>query len=139
MELFAILFAGCFGLVAAPVYCFVVARFVRRHRVLNPFGFWGSVAVLGVFSFEFVVVSSRGAVAVREFVGSGFFGAHSLLVLAAAPALGCVLLLGRPRLPWPVVAALCWFTGMAVLLYHFDVGETLYGIDGVGGPYAFPF
>jgi hypothetical protein len=138
MEMFAILFAGCFGLVAAPVYCFVVARFVRPHRVLNPFGFWGSVTAIAAFSVELLLVSSHGVIGTRELVGIRFFSVHCLLTIAAAPALGCIFLLGRPRFPWPVVAVVCWVAGIAALLYQFHVGETLYGIDGVGGPYVSP-
>ena len=40
---------------------------------------------------------------------------------------------------WPLAAAICWFIGAGAIFYQYDVAETLYGIDGSGGPYQWPW
>ena len=88
---------------------------------------------------EIALVLSHGVIGARMLVGSGFFMIHALLVLAVAPAFGSTLLLGWKTLKWPVAAVLSWFVGMTALFYQIDVAETLYGIDGIGGPFVWPF
>ncbi len=138
MEMFSIILGACVGLVAVPVYCVIVAKLVRQHRPLAAFAFWSSVAVVALYLAGLLLVKSRGIIGTYELVGPWFFGLCILLSFSVSPAIGCVCLLGRRQLWWPVVAVLCWLVGFVAVFYHIHISETLYGIDGVGGPYVQP-
>lgn len=125
------------GLIAAPIFCFMLVRLIAPHPGIARFAFYLAVASLGLFAVDLLLVGMRGAVGARELVGAGFFPLHALLTLGSAPALACALLLGRPSLArwWPAVAATCWVVGVFSIFYQYGVAEALYGIDGQGGPY----
>lgn len=125
------------GLIAAPVFCFVLVKLIVPHPGISRFGFCLAMASLGLFAVDLLLVGMRGAVAARELIGPVFFPLHALLTLGSAPALACALLLGRPSLArwWPAVAATCWLLGVFSIFYQYGVAEALYGIDGEGGPY----
>jgi hypothetical protein len=129
------------GLFAAPIFCLTLVKLIRQFPPLSSFGFWVAVPLLGFFFVEVALVLWLGILSTRALVGPPFFLVHVLLTFAAAPALACLLLLGRRSLKnwWPVVAALCWFVGAGAVFYQYDVAETLYGIDGRGGPYRSPW
>ena len=128
------------GLAAAPVFCLALVHFVRRMPRLAALGFWVSVAVLVVATVDVVLVLALGAVRLRAAVGPAFPFIHFVFTFGAPAALACVLLLGRrARIRWwPAVAVLCWFVGAGTIFLQYDVSETLYGIDGSGGPYGAP-
>jgi hypothetical protein len=140
METLGIALALLGGLVAAPIFCFVLVKFVRAFQPVATFGFWVAVTTVTLFALELILVSVWGVLGTRRHLGAVFFPIHVLLTLGLAPACACALLLGRRSLArwWPLVAAFCWFVGAAAIFYQYDVAETLYGIDGIGGPYQWP-
>ena len=141
MESLGIALALLGGVVAAPVFCLVVVRFVRPIPPLAALCFWTSLVLLAFFLVEIALVSTRGILGARGLVGPPFFLVHVALTFSSAPALACALLLGQPSLArlWPLIAVVCWFVGAGAIFYQYDVAETLYGVDGIGGPYVAPF
>jgi hypothetical protein len=140
MEAFGIAVTLLAGLVAAPTFCFVLVRLVRRFPPVAALGFWAAVGALVLFGAELILVTVWGILGTRRHLGPAFFPVHALLTVGLAPACACALLLGRRSLArwWPVVAVLCWVVGAGCLFYQYDVAETLYGVGGVGGPYQWP-
>jgi len=141
MEAFGIAIALAGGLVAAPIFCFVLAKVVRRFSRVAALLFVVSVPLILLYASELIVVSMRGVLSTRAMIGPVYFLIHVVLTLSSAPALACVLILGRrsPAAWWPLTAAICWFVGAGSIFYQYDVTETLYGIDGQGGPYQWPW
>ncbi len=135
MESFGIALALLGGIVAAPIFCFVLVKFVRLFQPVATLGFWVAATAVAFFALELIFKSpiwgfwGRGATS-----GPVFFPIHAVLTLGIAPACACALLLGRRSLArwWPLVAVLCWFVGAAAIFYQYDVAEALYGIDGIG-------
>jgi len=140
MESLGIAVALLGGIVAAPIFCLVLVKFVRLFQPVATLGFWVAVTAVAFFALELIFVSIWGVLGTRRHLGPVFFPIHAVLTLGLAPACACALLLGRRSLArwWPLVAALCWFAGAAAIFYQYDVAETLYGIDGIGGPNQWP-
>ncbi len=141
MEAFGIALALLIGLVGAPVSCFVLAKFIRPFPVLASFAFWMAAPLVVLFVVEILLVVAFGVLGTRVLVGPGFFLTHAVLSLAIGLALACVALLGPRGVPrwWPLVAIACWLAGAGGFFYQYYVAETLYGIDGSGGPYQWPW
>jgi hypothetical protein len=142
MELFGILIAGVIGLVASPLYCLFIEKVVARVNLLSRLLRWISTVIIVLLITEICIVLMYGPLEARRLVGRWFFSIHSALSITIAPALGAFLLLLKSRtrlLTWYLVAAICWITGMAAILYQFFIAESLYGIDGRGGPYTWPW
>lgn len=141
METLGIALALLGGLVAAPVFCFILVRLVRPFHALATPMFWAGVTVVALFSVEALLVSLLGIRGTRELVGPAFFLTHVVLTLSLAAALACALLLGKRSLKtwWPLAAAICWVAGAGAIFFQYDVAETLYGIDGAGGPFQWPW
>lgn len=141
MESIAIGLAIIGGVVAAPLFCLGLVRLVKPFQILTSFALWPSFAILLLFALELGLVSFFGAVGARKIVGPAFFLMHSAATLLLAPALACSLLLGRRSLAslWPFVAIICWIVGVFAIFYQYDIAESLYGIDFIGGPYVSPF
>lgn len=140
MESFGILVTLLGGIVAAPVFCFGLVKLVRPFQPVAAFVFRVAVTAVALFGVEVILVSAWGVLGTRRHLGLAFFPFHTLLTLGLAPACACALLLGARSLArwWALVAALCWFVGAAAIFYQYNVSETLYGIDGMGGPYRWP-
>ena len=138
MESLAIALYSLSGLVAAPVFCFCVARYAGRFPRFSRALRIASAGLLALFTTELISVALVGAVQVRAAVGPIYFPLHSVLTLLAAPALAWVSVTGRRNLSrwWPLVALVAWCVGVFAIFYQYDVGESLYGIDGEGGPYS---
>lgn len=126
------------GVVAAPVFCYVLVKLVHPRKAIASWLFTSAVTMILLFTVELLMVSIRGVLGTRALIGPAFFPLHALLTLGLAPACACALLLGKRCIArwWPVAAVLCWFIGAAAIFYQYDVAETLYGIDGIGGPYT---
>lgn len=142
MELFGILIAAVLGLVVSPLYCIFVERVILRINVLSRLLWWISSVIIVLFITEICLVLIFGPVELRRIVGCWFFTIHSVLFLAIAPAIGAFLLLTRKVnkfIKWYVAAPICWITGIAAILYQFFIAESLYGVDGIGGPYIWPY
>jgi len=138
VESIAIILYSLGGLVAAPVFCYVVARIVRKAQHIAKALWYVAISILWLAAGELLVVTVFGSVRVRGSVGPAFVPVHVILAFFAAPALACAMLLGRRHVAnwWPAVAAMCWIVGVAAIFYHYGVMEALYGVDGEGGPYA---
>ena len=138
MESFGIALALLGGLVAAPLFCLLLVKLVRLFPSVATLAFRIAVVAVALFGVELLLVCTVGIIGTRKLIGPAFFPAHALLTLGVAPACACPLLLGARRNLsrwWPLVAVLCWLIGAAAIFYQYDVAETLYGIDGRGGPY----
>lgn len=125
------------GVVAAPIFCFVLAKFILPRRSLANLLLCGSVLGLALFVIDLLAVSLFGAIEVRRVVGPAYFPIHALATLLSAASLAGTLLLGHRNFArrWFIVAAVCWVVGVFSIFFQYGVAETLYGIDGVGGPY----
>jgi hypothetical protein len=138
VEAFGILLYAIGGLVAAPVFCFALARYSPRFPVFSKRlrGLCG--VLLAIFAVELTSVYFAGAVRMRAAVGPVYFPVHALATLLAAPALACALLAGREALArwWPAVAVVAWCLGVFAIFYQYEVAEALYGVGGYGGPYS---
>ena len=68
------------------------------------------------------------------------FGIALYLAGGLLAALACALIFSRRRMVswWPLVAVVCWIVGAGSIFYQCEIAETLYGIDGRGGPYESP-
>jgi hypothetical protein len=141
VEAFGIALALVGGLAAAPIFCLALAKMVRPFPRVAFLAFWIAVPLVLLYASEVLLVLTRGVLSTRALIGPSYFLIHVLLTFSAAPALACVLILGRRSLStwWPLVAAICWLVGAGSVFYQYDVAETLYGIDGQGGPYQWPW
>jgi hypothetical protein len=126
------------GAVAAPLFCFVLARFIRPHLNIARVLFYGSIVGLSLFALDLLSVSMFGAVRIRQVIGPAYFPAHAFATLLSAAFLAGSLLLGRRNLAsrWILVAVMSWVFGVFSIFYQYGVAESLYGIDGVGGPFS---
>ncbi|HEY4212846.1 MAG TPA: hypothetical protein VGM84_15295 [Steroidobacteraceae bacterium] len=138
MEVVGIALYALGGLVAAPVFCFLLARYARRFVSLSALLWRGSVGLLMLFILDLASYYFFGCVRARAAVGPIYFPMHALVTLLAAPAAACVLLLGRRSISrwWPAVAVVAWCIGVFAIFHQYNVSEALYGVDGVGGPYS---
>lgn len=141
MQAFGMAIEMLIGLAGAPVFCFVLARFVRPFPTLAAWSFWLAVPLVVLFVLDLLLLITHGVLGTRTLVGPGFFLTHTVLALAIGPALACAALLGRRGLQrwWPLVAVVCWIAGATGLFYQHDAADTLYGTDGIGGPYQWPW
>jgi hypothetical protein len=124
MEAFGIAIALVGGLLAAPIFCFVLAKVVRRFPRVAALLVLVSIPLVLLYALELIIVLTRGILSARALIGSPYFLIHVVLTLSSAPALAAVI---------------CWFVGAGSIFYQYDVAETLYGIDGQGGPYQWPW
>ncbi len=138
MEVVGIALYTLGGLVAAPVFCFLVARYSRTFPKLSAVVWRGSVGLLVLFALDLGCVYLVGSVRTRAVAGPVYFPAHVVATLLAAPALACLFLIGRRNVArwWPAIAILAWCLGVFAIFYHYNVSEALYGVDAVGGPYS---
>ena len=126
MEAFAISLYSFCGLFAAPVFCFLAAKWVRRFQIVSIRVWYASMAALLLILLEVGLVWTLGSVELRRMMGPPFDFVHSTAMLLAAPALACALILGRRHVArwWPLVAILCWCVGVAGILCQYAVMET---------------
>ena len=126
------------GIVAAPLFCWVLVRFISPHPILSHRLWVTSLACLALYALELGSVALLSAVSVRRAIGPAFFPLHALVTLTSPGTLAAALLLGRRHLRrgWGAVAVLGWITGVFAIFYQYDVAESLYGIDGEGGPFS---
>ena len=126
------------GLVAAPIFCFVLATFIRPRPKLARFLFYPAAFGLCLFVLDLLAVGLFGAVRSRELMGVLFFPIHTFVTLMSAAFLAGSLLLGQRNIAhrWLAVAVVSWMLGVFSIFYQYGVAEALYGIDGEGGPYS---
>jgi hypothetical protein len=128
------------GLVAAPIFCFMLAKFIRPRPRLARILFYPAVFGLCLFALDLLAVGVFGAIRSRELIGPAFFPIHAFVTLMSAAFLAGSLLLGQRNFArrWLAVAAVSWTLGVFSIFYQYGVAEALYGIDGEGGPYSEP-
>jgi hypothetical protein len=126
------------GLVAAPIFCFVLATFIRPRPTLARILFYPAVFGLCLFALDLLTVGLFGAVRSRQLMGPAFFPIHAFVTLMSAAFFAGSLLLGQRNFArrWLAVAAVSWMLGVFSIFYQYGVAEALYGIDGEGGPYS---
>ncbi len=138
MELFGLLCSIPPAFLTSAGYSFVLSRAQTRWPRFSLFLFRASVIVLIVFAVEAILLASLGAVRSRELIGPRFYDAHFACFLLGVPSLATVLVVGRHRWVsnWYVAASLCTVFAFCLVLLQYDVTESLYGIDGTGGPFS---
>jgi hypothetical protein len=138
MELFGIALWILGGIVAAPLFCYGVVHFIKPKQYLSSAIFYVAMLGTALFAIDLVLVGVLGSVGARALVGPVYFPFHALVTLLSAGSLACTLLLGPWRLSsrWLTIAAVCWAVGVFAILFQYNVSETLYGVDGLGGPYS---
>jgi hypothetical protein len=139
MEIFAILLSIPVAFVANTLYCLFLSKRVAVEgsagRVLRV----SSRIVFALFVIEIILLIALGAVRSRAAFGPAFNAFHLSLFFLGPPALGSWLILRvRQRFfsKWYVATVLCTFFAFCLVLLQYGVSESLYGIDGVGGPYS---
>ncbi len=138
MEMFALILAVPAAFVATAVLVLVLDVLSEQPLVAKPL-LWSACIVLSLVAIEWGALCLIGPVAVREIVGPGFYRGHVALFFLALPALTAVLALGveRARLgSWLVIPLLCALVAGPLALGQYWVAESLFGIDGSGGPYG---
>lgn len=139
MECFAITLSLPAGLCAGLGYSYFINKFVAQFPRLSKLFVWVSGVVLVGLIIEFVLLITIGAVESRGLLGPTFSIAHFIIFILGTPALANILVLPQ-KVPflgrWYVAGVLCGclFTVLVIMQYH--VAKSLYGIDGVGGPYS---
>lgn len=95
--------------------------------------------MLAVLVVEIGSLVTIGSVRSRGFFGPGFYVTHIVLFFLGPPALANVLLLRTGtsmRSHWYTAGFLCTVFAFLLVLLQYTVSESLYGIDGEGGPYS---
>jgi hypothetical protein len=142
MELLAIVLSGPVAFVVSLAYALVLTKAVARFPRVSRGICWASAVVLFALAAELVLLLRLGAVGSRGALGPAFYPAHVLIFLLGTPALANVLVVGRWaifRRRWYLAAPLCAVLAVGLVLLQYHVSESLYGMDGMGGPYGKPF
>ena len=139
MELFGIIGSVPVALTCCMLYCLLVVKVISKLRQLGYVLKLVSIMVLAAFIVEIVFLITIGSVRSRAFFGPGFYVTHIILFFLGPPALANVLLLrAGPRMgrQWYTAGFLCTAFAFILVLLQYTVSESLYGIDGEGGPYS---
>jgi hypothetical protein len=139
MELLGIILSVPVAFACCMVYCLLLAKVICKFRRLSYVLKTFSTFVLAGFALELVFLITIGIVRSRAFWGAGFYVIHIILFFLGPPALANVLLLRngtRMRSLWYIAGFLCTVFAFILVLLQYTVSESLYGIDGEGGPYS---
>ena len=126
--------------VASAVYAaLVVFGFTRlpfaRWPILIP-----SIAVLLLAACEVILLMTHGVIGARASLGTKFETLHAIVFFFGPPAVANTLVFA-PRTPlrdWKLVALATFFVAIGFVFWNLDLQETLYGPDGLGGPFDRP-
>jgi hypothetical protein len=139
METFGILFSFPGALILITIYRRVLLWASPRFSWIDPLFRLASVAVMSMFAAEMILLATFGTLRSRAMVGPSFYLFHSLVFFLSPPALANLLVLRKP-ISWTArgyaVVQLCAALAFFLVVLQYDVYETLYGIDGIGGPYS---
>ena len=69
METVGIALALAGGLVGAPIFCFILARVVRRFPRVASVAFWAAVPLVLLYASEVLLVLTRGVLSTRALIG----------------------------------------------------------------------
>ena len=139
MENFAIVLSLPAGICAGLGYSLILGRIVFRLRRVAKLFVWTSCIVLMGLIIECALLATVGAVTCRGLFGPAFYGAHLIIFFLGTPALANVLVLPRRDsvfARWYVAGVLCGFLFTFLVIMQYGVFETLYGVNGVEGPYS---
>jgi hypothetical protein len=139
MDVFGLVLAIPAVVVANICYVLLVWFGLSRLIKLRPWLLWPSRLVIALAASDVIVVASLGAVTARRLIGPAFDWLHLLVFLLGAPSLANLLVLtpkGRSFQRLIAVTVLCSAFGVFLVFFQVGVGETLYGPDGVGGPFS---
>jgi hypothetical protein len=139
MEILGLMLAFPLVFCANVAYAFIVHRFFSTRRSLWPWLLWPSRIALALMILDVVLVATVGAVSSRRIIGASFNLLHVFVIFFGAPSMANLLILTSNQgwhHKWYVVAGFCFILGMFLVFFQVGVGEALFGIDGVGGPYS---
>ena len=106
---------------------------------MRPLLLFPSCLVLALLFAEWVLLTVRGSVGTRTFVGPSFYPVHLVSFFLGTPALVNVLVLPDPakrRAYWRCVVPIATALALILVLQQYSVSESLYGIDGNDGPFS---
>jgi hypothetical protein len=138
VELFGVICSMPAAFFAAAIY-FGLLRFVMRRLPVATFLSVGATLVLAGLLAEWTLLVAFGAVKSRAVMGPVFYPVHLAIFVLSVPALATLLTIktrGTRFDSWLVVAFACGLFALPVTLTQYAVSESLYGIDGHGGPFG---
>ena len=139
MELLGIMPSVPLAFTCCMLYCLLLANVISRFQRLANLLKLLSILVLIVFVVEIVFLVTIGPVRSRGILGPGFYFTHVILFFLGPPALASLLVLkAGPQVyrKWYIAGILCTAFAFFLVLLQYTVSESLYGIDGEGGPYS---
>jgi len=139
MELFGILLSIPAAFVASCVYAYALAKGVKRFEAIRRPMLSVSTAVLLAIGVELALLVAIGPRRTRGLLGGGYYSIHLLLFFLGTPALANVIVLRKePRIlrSWFAAVPLCTVLAFGQVLAQYAVSESLFGIEGHGGPYC---
>jgi hypothetical protein len=139
MEIFGILFSIPVAACASIVYSLLVVRlsFINRGYALIMIRALSGI-ILALIVLEIAVVSTIGAVEARTLAGPTFNVIHITLFFLGVPSLANLFVLGKEDAAnsWKYSVTPCTVLAFVLVMMQISVSESLYGIDGEGGPYS---
>jgi hypothetical protein len=138
METCGILLAFPVVAVASLAYAVLARYLLSRNAVLARLLVGISGGVLLLTATELIVVALKGIVGGRATIGPLFEVLHAVVFFLTPPAVANMFVLtGKRRCAaLPIVAVVTFIVAISLVFWNIHVSETLYGVDGVGGPYG---
>jgi len=139
MELFGIILSVPMAFVASSIYSVIIKKLTMKWKILTIPILWISIIILSLIIMEFFCVITFGTIKLREIIGQSYYPIHAFLFFLALPSLVNVMRLQKRinfMSKWYVIGVTCAFFGLCIVLMQYTVSESLYGIDGIGGPYG---
>jgi hypothetical protein len=138
MELFGLMFSLPASFIATVVYAHILNLTVKRSPLVSRLFVIASCVVLSLLVLEFIGVATAGPLHLRRTIGPHFYTLHVVLFFLGVPALANLMQLQKRVLlitKWAITGCVCACLGFSVFLLQFVVSESLYGHDGMSGPY----
>ena len=138
METCGMLLAFPVTATASTVYSALAIYVLSRWRPLRLVLTAGSVCVLILCAAEAVILWKSGVLGAREKLGPSFETLHAIVFFLTPPAVAnlIVFLPKPPSRDLLIVAVATFVVAIALVFWNITVQQTLYGPDGVGGPYS---
>jgi hypothetical protein len=142
MESFALMLSVPASFIATIIYIsilHILKTYIPRWSIISNYIFYASLGIIVTFVTEFIGVSTWGAINLRVYIGPVYYCVHLILFFLVIPSLANVLQLQKKVSffsNWVVTAFICAVLALFVALLQYDVTETLYGIDGMKGPFV---
>jgi hypothetical protein len=139
VEAFGIILSIPGAFVATWIYRWIIVNATSGWPRLRPPLLAASYLALGGVAVEWILLQVRGPVGTRLLLGPAYNTLHFLIFLGGVPALLNVLVLPVPGscgFRWRASLPLCTILGFVLVLQSYTMFESLYGVDGVGGPFS---